>query len=66
MSEKLKVGILGGTGMVGQRFISLLENHPWFDVVVLAASSRSAGKPYVEAVGQKWNMKKEIPEKYYM
>ena len=62
--EKYKVGIIGATGMVGQRFMLLLENHPWFDVVVLAASSRSAGKPYVEAVGQKWNMKKEIPEKY--
>ena len=62
--KKYKVGIIGATGMVGQRFMLLLENHPWFDVVVLAASSRSAGKPYVEAVGQKWNMKKEIPAKY--
>ena len=62
--KKYKVGIIGATGMVGQRFMLLLENHPWFDVVVLAASSRSAGKPYVEAVGQKWNMTKEIPEKY--
>ena len=44
MSEKLKVGILGGTGMVGQRFISLLENHPWFEVTTIAASPRSAGK----------------------
>ena len=44
MSEKLRVGILGATGMVGQRFISLLENHPWFEVVTLAASPRSAGK----------------------
>ena len=44
MSEKIRVGILGGTGMVGQRFISLLENHPWFEVVTLAASARSAGK----------------------
>ena len=44
MSEKLKVGVLGATGMVGQRFISLLENHPWFEVVVVAASPRSAGK----------------------
>ena len=42
MSEKLKVGILGGTGMVGQRFISLLENHPWFEVAAIAASPRSA------------------------
>ena len=48
MSEKLKVGILGATGMVGQRFITLLENHPWFEVVTLAASAHSAGKtsPY--------------------
>ena len=52
MSEKLKVGILGGTGMVGQRFISLLENHPWFEVTTIAASPRSAGKTY-EIVG-KW------------
>ena len=43
MDQKLKVGILGGTGMVGQRFISLLENHPWFEVVAIAASPRSAG-----------------------
>jgi aspartate-semialdehyde dehydrogenase len=48
MSEKLRVGILGGTGMVGQRFISLLENHPWFEVTTIAASPRSAGKrPWV-------------------
>ena len=46
MSEKLRVGILGATGMVGQRFISLLENHPWFEVTTLAASPRSAGKTY--------------------
>ena len=46
MSEKLKVGILGATGMVGQRFISLLDGHPWFEVVTLAASARSAGKTY--------------------
>ena len=55
MSEKLKVGILGGTGMVGQRFIALLENHPWFEVTTIAASPRSAGKTYAEAVGdRKW------------
>ena len=51
MSEKLKVGILGGTGMVGQRFISLLENHPWFEVTTIAASPRSAGKRYEDAIG---------------
>ena len=54
MSEKLRVGILGATGMVGQRFISLLENHPWFEVVTVAASPRSAGKTYEEAVGGRW------------
>lgn len=62
MSEKLKVGILGGTGMVGQRFISLLENHPWFEVVCIAASARSAGKTYEEAVGERWKMTTPMPE----
>ena len=54
MSDKLRVGILGGTGMVGQRFITLLENHPWFEVVLVAASGRSAGKLYEEAVDGRW------------
>lgn len=62
MSDKLKVGILGGTGMVGQRFISLLENHPWFEVTTIAASPRSAGKTYEEAVGGRWKMQKPMPE----
>ena len=62
MSDKLKVGILGGTGMVGQRFISLLENHPWFEVTTIAASPRSAGKKYVEAVGDRWKMDTPMPE----
>ncbi|MBR1441418.1 MAG: aspartate-semialdehyde dehydrogenase, partial [Lachnospiraceae bacterium] len=62
MSEKLRVGILGGTGMVGQRFISLLENHPWFEVKVIAASPRSAGKTYEEAVGDRWKMTTPMPE----
>jgi len=62
MSEKLSVGILGGTGMVGQRFISLLENHPWFEVKVIAASPRSAGKTYQEAVGDRWKMTTPMPE----
>ncbi|MBQ4233200.1 MAG: aspartate-semialdehyde dehydrogenase [Lachnospiraceae bacterium] len=62
MSDKLKVGILGGTGMVGQRFISLLENHPWFEVTVIAASPRSAGKTYEEAVGDRWKMDTPMPE----
>ena len=62
MSEKLRVGILGGTGMVGQRFISLLEGHPWFEVVTIAASERSAGKRYEDAVGAKWKMATPMPE----
>lgn len=61
MSEKLKVGILGGTGMVGQRFVSLLENHPWFEVTTIAASPRSAGKTYEEAVGGRWKMDTPMP-----
>ena len=62
MSDKLKVGILGGTGMVGQRFIALLENHPWFEVTAIAASPRSAGKTYEEAVGDRWKMDTPMPE----
>lgn len=62
MAEKLRVGILGGTGMVGQRFISLLENHPWFDVVAIAASGRSEGLTYEEAVEGRWKMSTPIPE----
>lgn len=62
MSEKLKVGILGATGMVGQRFISLLADHPWFEVKTLAASPRSAGKTYEEAVGPRWKMTTPMPE----
>lgn len=61
MAEKLKAGIVGATGMVGQRFVSLLADHPWFQVVTVAASSRSAGKPYAEAVGGRWNMATAIP-----
>ncbi len=61
MEEKLKVGVLGGTGMVGQRFISLLENHPWFEVAAIAASPRSAGKTYEEAVGGRWKMDTPMP-----
>lgn len=59
--NKLKVGIVGATGMVGQRFITLLHNHPWFEVVLLAASPRSAGKSYEEAIGSRWAQKMEIP-----
>ena len=62
--KHFKVGIIGATGMVGQRFATLLEDHPWFEVCALAASSRSAGKTYEEALGTKWCMKKPIPEKF--
>ena len=61
--KKYNVGIIGATGMVGQRFATLLENHPWFNVVALAASPRSAGKRYEDAVGAKWAMTSPIPEK---
>ncbi len=61
--KKYNVGIIGATGMVGQRFITLLADHPWFNIVLLAASPRSAGKKYTEAVGSRWAMKGEIPEK---
>lgn len=60
--SKLRVGILGGTGMVGQRFISLLANHPWFEVVAIAASPRSAGKTYEEAIAGRWKMATPMPE----
>ena len=59
--KKYKVGIIGATGMVGQRFASLLENHPWFEVVLVAASPRSAGKTYKEAVGSRWCMDTPMP-----
>ena len=62
MEQKLKVGVLGATGMVGQRFVTLLENHPWFELVAVAASPRSAGKTYEEAVGGRWKMKTPMPE----
>ncbi len=62
MTKKLKVGVLGATGMVGQRFIALLENHPWYEVVTVAASPRSAGKTYEEAVGDRWKMTTPMPE----
>ena len=62
--SKMKVGVVGATGMVGQRFLTLLENHPYFEVAALAASSRSAGKTYEEAVGARWKMKTPMPEQY--
>lgn len=61
---KKRVGIIGATGMVGQRFLTLLENHPYFEVTLLAASSRSAGQKYEDAVGSRWKMSTPIPEKY--
>jgi len=62
MEKRLRVGVLGATGMVGQRFISLLENHPWYEVVTVAASPRSAGRTYEEAVGGRWKMTTPMPE----
>lgn len=62
--EKFKVGILGATGMVGQRFMTLLENHPWFELTTLAASPRSAGKTYREAIGSRWKLDVPMPEKF--
>ena len=60
--KKYQVGVIGGTGMVGQRFVTLMENHPWFQLKVIAASSRSAGKTYEEAVGSRWAMTGPMPE----
>ncbi len=62
--NKMKVGVIGATGMVGQRFLTLLEDHPYFEVAVLAASARSAGRTYEEAVGNRWKMANPMPEKY--
>ena len=61
MDRKLKVGVLGATGMVGQRFVTLLQNHPWFDLAAVAASPRSAGKTYREAVGDRWKLGEDNP-----
>lgn len=62
MSKKLRVGLLGGTGLVGQRQVTLLENHPYFEVTAVAASKRSAGKPYAEAVKDRWKLEAPMPE----
>ena len=62
--EKMKVGVVGATGMVGQRFLTLLENHPYFEVTALVASSRSAGKTYEEALDGRWKLSTPLPEKY--
>ena len=64
MNEKMKVGVVGATGMVGQRFLTLLENHPYFEVTALAASANSAGKTYEDAVGSRWKLETPMPEKY--
>ncbi len=62
--EKMKVGVVGATGMVGQRFLTLLDGHPYFDVVALAASKNSAGKTYEEALGGSWKLQTPMPEQY--
>ncbi|MBR7151141.1 MAG: aspartate-semialdehyde dehydrogenase, partial [Clostridia bacterium] len=62
--SKMKVGVIGATGMVGQRFLTLLNDHPYFEVSVLAASARSAGKTYAEAVGDRWKLSTPMPEAY--
>ena len=62
--EKMKVGVVGATGMVGQRFLTLLENHPYFEVTALVASARSAGKTYEEALEGRWKLSTPLPEKY--
>ena len=62
MKNKLKVGVIGATGYVGQRFVTLLSDHPWFDLQVLAASPRSAGKTYAEAVEGRWKIDRPVPE----
>lgn len=64
MNRKYRVGVIGATGMVGQRFLVLLENHPWFEVTALVASARSAGKTYTEAVGERWKLTTPMPKKY--
>jgi aspartate-semialdehyde dehydrogenase len=64
MDKKIKVGVIGATGMVGQNYLKLLRRHPWFDVVYLAASPNSAGKKYADAVAGRWHMDADIPEAY--
>jgi aspartate-semialdehyde dehydrogenase len=61
MNKKLKVGVIGGTGYVGQRFLTLLDQHPWFETVAIAASPRSAGKPFAEAVAGRWKIDQPLP-----
>ena len=64
IANKKKVGVVGATGMVGQRFLTLLENHPYFEVTALAASASSAGKTYEEAVGDRWKLDVPMPDCY--
>ncbi len=64
MDRKIKVGVIGATGTVGQNYLRLLQNHPWFEVVYLAASPSSAGKKYADAVAGRWHMKDDIPQAY--
>ena len=64
MEPKIKVGILGATGMVGQNYVRLLAEHPWFDITYLGASPNSAGKKYTDAVAGRWHMREPIPAKY--
>ena len=63
--RKFRVGVLGATGMVGQRFVALLENHPWYEVALVAASASSAGRAYSEAVAGRWAMPAAIPAGVY-
>ena len=64
VTEKKKCCVVGATGMVGQRFLTLLADHPYFEVTCLAASARSAGKTYAEAVGSRWKLTEPMPEKF--
>ena len=64
MDNKIKVGVIGATGMIGQIYLRLLSNHPWFEVTYLAASPNSAGKKYSDAVAGRWHMKSDIPERF--
>ena len=64
MDNKIKVGVIGATGMVGQNYLRLLANHPWFEVVYLAASPNSAGKKYSDAVAGRWHMKTDLPTQF--
>src|SRR4030042_1853129 len=64
MKKRIKVGVLGATGMVGQKYLKVLHSHPWFDVVYLAASPNSAGKKMADAVAGRWHMSEDIPQAY--